>query len=204
MLTSKRRFMKSLFFALALFLSWVPQAQAETAKELLTTTLENLEQIVEANGGEAATSARRAKIRAAINPYFDFAEMSKRCLAQQWKTATLEQKKEFVAAFSDLLARTYIDKVELVRPGMVKIGEEKHFPATSSGVAKSLVKTMVTHKGSTFPIEYRMYNSGSAWKVYDVIVENIGLVSNYRTEFAGIIRKKGLEGLIADLKAKQS
>jgi phospholipid transport system substrate-binding protein len=130
--------------------------------------------------------------------------MSKRSLAKHWQEMDIDQKRDFVSAFSNLLARTYIDKIELIRKGMVEVVSNKDFPPTTSGVERASVKTMVTHKGEKFPIEYRLYRKGDEdWKVYDVIVENIGLVSNYRTEFSSIIRKKGISGLITDIKAKQ-
>jgi len=185
----------------------IATASAETtltAKQQISSTLETLVSIVEQNVGEEASATRRQKLRNAINPYFDFAEMSKRSLAKHWLEMDVDQKKDFVGAFSNLLARTYIDKIELIRRGMVEIVSNKDFPPTTSGVARASVKTMVTHKGETFPIEYRLYQKRDEdWKVYDVIVENIGLVSNYRTEFSSVIRKKGISGLITDIKAKQ-
>ena len=69
---------------------------------------------------------------------------------------------------------------------------------------KALVKTIVNYKGDTFPLDYRMLNRDGSWKVYDVVIENIGLVSNYRNEFAGIIRKKKFSGLMEMLKKKVS
>lgn len=161
------------------------------------TTLDGILKIVEALPGDENRDERRSKLREVINPRFDFEEMARRSLGANWKEATEAQQKEFVQIFSDLLARTYLSKIETVKPGMVKVDSESvEFP-------RAIVKTSVTNKGDTFPIDYKlMNNSGSSWKVYDVVIENIGLVSNYRNEFAGIIRKEKFDGLMTRLREK--
>ncbi|RIL09909.1 MAG: organic solvent tolerance ABC transporter substrate-binding protein, partial [Proteobacteria bacterium] len=139
---------------------------------------------------------RREKLRAVIQPRFDFQEMSKRSLGPYWNEATPAQRTEFVDVFSELLARTYLGRIETVRTGMVKIDNEAvDFP-------KAVVKTTVTLKGDAFPIDYKLQSTDGNWRVYDVVIENIGLVANYRNEFAGIIRKEKISGLISRLKDK--
>ncbi len=162
------------------------------------STIDEVVKVVEELPGEDKTAARREKLRLVINPRFDFAEMAKRSLGAAWNDCTPEEQGEFVKIFSNLLAKTYLERIENIKPGMVKFdGEESHPP-------KSVVKTSVQHKGDTFPIDYRLYNKDGEWKVYDVIIENIGLVSNYRNEFAGIIRKEKFSGLMEKLRAKGS
>ena len=162
----------------------------------IESTINQLVEIVEKYPGDNNKNARRSKLRDVIAPGFDFEEMSKRSLGTHWKNITETQQSEFVEVFSDLLASTYLARVEHIEKNMVTIDSEKIV------APKALVKTSVTHKGDVFPIHYKLINRGGAWKVYDVIIENIGLVANYRNEFAGIIRKEKFAGLITKLKNK--
>ncbi len=159
-------------------------------------TLDDVVHVVEEFPGDNNRKIRREKMREIIQPRFDFDEMAKRSLGTNWQIATPEQQTEFVKVFSDLLASTYLNKIETVKKGMVSIDSENvDFP-------KSVVKTTVKHKGDTFPIDYKLLNASGTWRVYDVVIENIGLVANYRNEFAGIIRKEKFEGLLERLREK--
>lgn len=165
-------------------------------KEKVKNTIDEIIKIVDSNSGAEKTSQRREKLRELINPVFDFEEMAKRSLGNNWKAATPEEQQEFTKVFSDLLAKTYLSKIETVKPGMVNVNSE------SVEQGRALVKTSVSHKGDTFPLDYKLQNESGSWKVYDVIIENIGLVANYRNEFAGIVRKDKISGLIQRLKDK--
>jgi phospholipid transport system substrate-binding protein len=173
-------------------------ANADTPpKEKVKTAIDEIIKIVESNSGDAQKDARREKLRELINPLFDFDEMAKRSLGINWKEATPEEQQEFTKVFSDLLARTYLSKIETVKPGMVAVNSE------TVDQGKAMVKTMVTHKGDTFPLDYKLQNTSGKWRVYDVVIENIGLVANYRNEFAGVVRKEKVAGLIQKLKDKK-
>ncbi|HMO01714.1 MAG TPA: ABC transporter substrate-binding protein [Oligoflexia bacterium] len=161
---------------------------------------EVLDRVIEINvafPGDNNRQARREKLRETINPYFDFVEMAKRSLGPIWKEISESERKEFTEVFSELLARTYLSKIELARPNMVEIGNQ------IIENEKALVRTKVTYKEDIFPIDYKLYSlNGDPWKVYDVIVENIGLISNYRNEFASIVRREKFSGLMEKLKNK--
>lgn len=159
-------------------------------------TINALVQVVEAFPGEDKLSQRRAKLREVITPKFDFREMAKRSLGAHWKERSDEERDEFVRLFSDLLAKIYLDRIENVRANMVKVNSE------SVKEASATVKTMVNYKDDEFPIDYKLLPVDGRWKVYDVLIENIGLVVNYRNEFAGIIRKEQFEGLLKRLREK--
>ena len=123
--------------------------------------------------------------------------MSRRSLGPNWNDISAEEQSEFTEVFSELLARTYLSKIETVKPGMVKVESESVDPP------KAVVKTVVLSKGDSFPIDYKlMVGSNGKWQVYDVVIENIGLVANYRNEFSGIIRKDKFSGLMERLRAK--
>lgn len=174
-------------------------ADVPSPKTELEGTLDAVIKVVEGLQGDKNTLKRRTELRKIINPRFDFEETAKRCLGSKWKDLSQSQQDEFVKLFSEMLVQTYISKIETVRSGMVKVlGEE----VQESG-NKAIVRTTAEIKGESVPIDYKLMLRGDTWRVYDVTVENIGLVANYRSEFAAIIRKEGIEGLLQRLRNKQ-
>jgi phospholipid transport system substrate-binding protein len=166
-------------------------------------TLDDVIAAVEQFKGEAHLAERREKLRSVIKPRFDFDEMARRSLGPEWSKRTASEQEEFVSVFSELLASTYLARVETVTSDMVSVDKEKvEMPSVPGDIAKAIVRTTVTNKGDTFPIDYRLQFVKGNWRVYDVIIENIGLVANYRNEFAGIIRREEFSGLMEKLRAK--
>ncbi len=145
------------------------------------------------------TTQRRAEIRKTVSQRFDFAEMAKRSLAQNWKKRTPEEQKEFVALYTDLLENTYITKVEKYQDEKIfYTGEKIEGPYAE-------VKTNVeTSKGIETPIEYRLMKEGNQWMAYDVVIEGVSLVNNYRNQFNSIIRSGGYDDLVKRLRAKSN
>lgn len=163
----------------------------------IKNTIDDILKVVAELPGKDNTVQRRAKLRDIIKPRFDFREMSQRCLGPAWSERTDAEREDFISVFSTLLANTYLSKIETIKPGMVIFNSE------TVEAPKALVRTSVkANNGDTFPIDYKLINEDGAWRVYDVIIENIGLVSNYRNEFAGIIRKEKFEGLMVKLREK--
>jgi phospholipid transport system substrate-binding protein len=186
----------SALVALTLSMSSLCLAETPSPKVEIKNTIDSIIATVQANPGDAAKAARREKLREIINPKFDFDEMSRRSLGSNWTEITPAEQKDFTTVFSELLARTYLSKIETVKPGMVKVeSEQVEGP-------KAVVKTVVLSQGDTFPIDYKMMYREGGWRVYDVVIENIGLVANYRNEFSGIIRKDKFSGLMEKLRAK--
>ncbi|MBF0505229.1 MAG: ABC transporter substrate-binding protein [Nitrospirae bacterium] len=144
------------------------------------------------------TKERRAAIRKVVSEHFDFEEMAKRSLAQYWRQRTPEERKEFVVLYADLLERTYIRKVESYSDEKITYGEE------SSDSVYAIVKTkIVTKRNVDIPVEYRMEKKSGNWVVYDVIIEGVSLVNNYRNQFNKIIVSGSYEELVKRLKKKQ-
>lgn len=144
------------------------------------------------------TAERRAAIRKAVDETFDFEEMAKRSLAIHWKDRTPEERKEFVPLFTDLLERSYIKKIEGYSD------EEVIYVSETVEAEYASVKTkIVTKKKTEIPIEYRLYRKDTKWEVYDVIIEGVSLVNNYRTQFNKIIRTQSYPELVKRLKNKQ-
>jgi phospholipid transport system substrate-binding protein len=144
------------------------------------------------------TAERRAAIRKVVDERFDFEEMAKRSLGIHWKDRTISEKKEFVPLFTDLLERTYIDKIEsYTDEEIVYIGE------VVEGEYASVKTKIVTKKNVEIPIEYRLFKKNAKWEVYDVIIEGVSLINNYRTQFNKIIRTQSYPELVRRLKNKQ-
>jgi phospholipid transport system substrate-binding protein len=147
------------------------------------------------------TKERRSKIRQAVFQRFGFEEMAQRALAQHWRKLTPAQKQEFVALFSDLLERSYIDKIESFS------GAEQQVRYTKETVDKdghAAVQTEIGNKrDANVDVEYRLLQRNNNWEVYDVIIEGVSLVNNYRTQFNNVISQESYEALVKKLKLKQ-
>lgn len=193
------RLVAFLVIAGGLLVSSASQAHGDAApspKVELTKTIDGIIEVAGKYPGDDQKTIRREKLRELINPKFNFTEMSRRSLGANWNEITPAEQKDFTAVFSELLARTYLSKIETVKPGMVKVESE------SVEMPRATVKTSVISKGDTFPIEYRLAFTDGRWQVYDVVIENIGLIGNYRNEFSGIIRKEKFSGLMERLRKK--
>lgn len=140
---------------------------------------------------------RRANIRQAVIKRFDFEEMAKRSLAAHWKDRTPAEQKEFVALYSDLLENTYIKKIERYENQKVVYSDEK------LDGDYAVVKTkIIDKKGLGIPVEYRILRKKDKWEVYDIIIEGVSLVNNYRTQFTQIIRSSSYNDLVKRLRDK--
>lgn len=133
-----------------------------------------------------------------VLPYFDFRRMSQWVLGKNWRKATAEQRERFVVQFRQLLVRTY-------GTALSEYADEKiiYLPfMEKSGARTVTVRTEIEQGGSTIPISYSMYNSQDGWKVYDVAISGVSLVTNYRSTFGNIIRGEGMDSLIRQLEEK--
>lgn len=147
---------------------------------------------------EARTAERRRRIRAVVNQIFDFTEISQRGLGRHWQARTPAEREQFVALFGDLLENAYITKIESYS------GEKIQYPGDVIDGDLAVVKTRIVTKQETeIPIDYRMFLNGGRWAVYDVSIEGISLIGNYRTQFNAVIQRSGYPDLVAKLKAKQ-
>lgn len=140
---------------------------------------------------------RRASIRQTIVKRFDFEEMAKRSLAAHWKDRTPAEQKEFVALYSDLLENTYIRKIERYENEKVVYYDER-----IDGDYAAVKTKIVDNKGLSIPVEYRILRKKDKWEVYDIIVEGVSLVNNYRTQFTQIIRSSSYNELVKRVRGK--
>ncbi len=142
---------------------------------------------------------RRVAVRKIANEIFDFSETAKRSLGRHWLGRTPAEQAEFVQVFTDLLERSYISKVELYG------GEKMQYvsDAIENGDQAKVQTKLMTKQGGEIPIEYRMHKKGDRWLVYDVVIEGVSLVSNYRTQFNKIIQTSSFQELVKKMKSKQ-
>jgi len=147
---------------------------------------------------EGKAKDRRVAVRKIANDIFDFGETARRSLGRHWQPRTPTERDEFVQLFSDLLERSYISRVELYG------GEKIQYLGDSSEGDQAKVQTkLLTKGGSEIPIEYRMHRKGDRWLVYDVIIEGVSLIANYRTQFNKIIQTSSYQELVRKMKTKQ-
>jgi phospholipid transport system substrate-binding protein len=147
---------------------------------------------------EGKSKDRRTAVRRIANDIFDFGETARRSLGRHWQPRTPTERDEFVQLFSDLLERSYISRVELYG------GEKIQYLGDSIEGDQAKVQTkLLTKSGSEIPIEYRMHRKGDRWLVYDVIIEGVSLIANYRTQFNKIIQTSSYQELVRKMKTKQ-
>jgi phospholipid transport system substrate-binding protein len=143
---------------------------------------------------------RRAAIRTIAQEIFDFRELSQRALARHWQARTPAERDEFVQLFADLLERSYIGKIEMFSGG----DRIQYTGEMLDGEQLAVVRTrIVTKNGTEIPVDYRMHRVGGSWLVYDVAIEGVSLVANYRAQFNKIIQRNSFQQLIAQLAAKR-
>ena len=147
--------------------------------------------------GEAGKKVKREKIRGVSENMFDYSELSRRTLGQNWNKLNAGQQKEFMGLYKRLLENAYADKI------ITYTDEKVVFSKDSSLTEKTAeVQTTIMTKKADIPINYRVILKGSEWKVYDVVIEGVSLVSNYRNQFSEILSSKPPDGLIDTLRKK--
>jgi phospholipid transport system substrate-binding protein len=140
---------------------------------------------------------RRELLRSVISARFDFAEMARRSLGAEWRRLTPSQQQQFVEIFTDLLRDAYVENIESYK------GEKVNYTREVQEEQFAVVQTILrSPEGSEYSIEYRLHLVNKEWKVYDVVIENVSIVNNYRSQFARVINKSSFEGLIRAMKEK--
>ncbi len=147
---------------------------------------------------EGRTAERRATIRVIANEIFDFTEISQRALGRHWQARTPAEREEFVRLFGDLLERSYITKIEGYSGERILYTGE-----VADGDFVTVRTRIVTRQGGEVPVDYKMLRQGERWRAYDVSIEGVSLVANYRTQFNSIISRSTYQELVARLRAKQ-
>jgi len=147
----------------------------------------------------AKKAEQREKFWAVVKPVFDFEELSKRTLARNWRKFNAAQKKAFTEVFSELLGNIYVDRIQGgYNDETIEFGDQiKH-----ESRPLAIVKTVIVSARNRIPVDYSMIQKDGTWRVYDVKVEGVSLVKNYRSQFREMLSKESPDQLIERLKEK--
>ena len=140
---------------------------------------------------------RRASVRKIAAEAFDVNESARRALGPHWQQRTPAEREEFVQLFGELLERTYIAQIDLYSGERLRFTEEK-----LDGDLAIVRAKLVTKQGTEVPVEARMNRKGERWLIYDVAIENVSLISNYRSQFDRIIRQNSYPELVKRLRSR--
>lgn len=168
-----------------------PVAFAATPTE---TVREAVDAVIKVLRNDALDREQRwTEIGRVIDARFDFRSMSQSVLATNWRTATAEEKRRFVEFFSQYLEETYRSKIEAYTDQRVE------YIAEQVRKDRAIVDTEIVTSANRIPVTYRLKNNDGEWFAYDVVIEGVSLVSNYRNTFNAIVKSEGMEGLLTDL-----
>lgn len=140
--------------------------------------------------------ARWSKISALIYEGFDFRSMSQSVLSTHWQRATEEERKKFTEFFSQYIEATYRDKIEAYTDQQIIYKDE-----VLRG-DRGVVNTVILAGGIEIPVSYKLKKNENSWYAYDVVVEGVSLVANYRSTFAAIVKNEGMQGLLSDIQRR--
>lgn len=197
-----RRYQKTILAitAAAVLNSALPnRAEAGVPTEQVRQTADQVLQVLQDSRAKATgnTSQRRAQLRQILANRFDFTEMAKRSLGANWQKASSSEQQQFVRLFTDLLESSYIGQIEGYAGEKIIYGRE----AVEQNQADVETK-IVTKKSEEVSVVYKLKADGGDWKVYDVVIENVSLVNNFRTQFNRVLAKGSFAELINKLAAK--
>ena len=174
---------------------------SQAAQDLVVKSTEDLLKVLRANQDKVAADSRYIEtlIEEYVVPNLDFIAMTKLAVAHHWRSATTEQKKKLIGEFKQLLLRTYGKSLTEYS------GEEIIFLPYRPGSKedRAVVRSEFhTKNGQAVPVSFKLRDVDDSWKIYDIAIDGISLVTNYRTSFSTEIQKSGIDGLIASLQNK--
>lgn len=182
------------WLAALLYIGVAPAASALTPTE---TVQEAVGQVLDILRRDGLTREQRwNEIGRVINARFDFRSMSQSVLSTNWRAATAEEKRQFVEFFSQYLEDTYRNKIEAYTDQRVE------YVAEQVRKDRAVVDTEIVTDQARIPVTYRLKNNDGEWFAYDVVIEGVSLVSNYRNTFSAILKAEGMDGLLTDLEGR--
>ena len=157
----------------------------------------NADEVLNVVRSQREGATRRTEMRRIGTRLFDFEETAKRALGPHWQQRAPAERAEFVTLFRDLLEAAYVGKIEKYE------GEKIAYVGEAVEGDQATVKTrVVTKQGTEIPVDYRMLRESGDWRVYDVVIEGVSFVGNYRTQFNKIIQTSSYQDLVKRLRAK--
>ncbi|MCZ6894328.1 MAG: ABC transporter substrate-binding protein [Gammaproteobacteria bacterium] len=189
-----------MFTVLLALCSVIPTAtlaaeDVQTPLQVVTKTVDGV--IAVLAQGETSENTKKRQVKNIIGQHFDFVAMSNRVLATNWSKATKEQRARFTGLFRELLSNTYWRKISGFSNEKVEyLGERMRSDKLAT------VNTVIKTDSVDIPVDYKLYRKGDTWMAYDIVIEQVSLVRNYRGSFQNIVRDVGIDGLISQLETK--
>lgn len=198
MVHTRLRFMLQAFFTLVILLSSSRQVFAGPPTEEIRAAVNQGVEILK--GAKLDDGRQRAEVinrlRVIVYPLFDFREMAKRSLGSHWRRISPQQQDEFVTSFTELLEKSYADKIDLYD------GQKVAYAGETIDRDFAVVNTKLIGKNQSFSVDYKLQLVDGKWKIYDVVAENISLVNNYRSQFNRILTNSSFDDLIQMIRSK--
>jgi phospholipid transport system substrate-binding protein len=183
----------------AFVVSVATPAVAGAPTEQLKQRVDQVIKVVDDPALAGKTAERHAAVRKIAEEIFDYPDTARRALGPHWNARSPQEREEFVQLFADLLDRAYVGKIDLYQ------GEKVSYVGETVDGDQTTVKTrIVTKRGSEVPVDYRMQLKNGRWLVYDVIIEGVSLVSNYRNQFNKVVQTESYQSLVQKLRAKET
>lgn len=191
--------MKRILLSLVVGLSCVTaQAEIQAPDAMIKDVAQEVIVIIKQDAGSKADNQKKilALVDARVLPNFDFTHMTQLAVGRYWRQATPEQQKALVAEFRNMLVRTYANALSMYRDQKIEVRPVK----MNAGDKEVVVNTrIIKSSGQPTLVDYKMEKEADGWKVYDVVIEAVSLVTNYRGQFATTIQQSGIDGLIKEL-----
>jgi phospholipid transport system substrate-binding protein len=181
-----------------LFLTFVPNAAAGSAKEQLQGTIDRVIEVLRTIQSPEDIEKNRKPLRQILLTRFDFAAMAEKSLGNRWNNMEGKEE-EFVSAFTDFVEHSYMSTLGSYRGEKVVYDHDR-----ASGESAEVDTRVVGGQGSPIKIGYKLHLTDGQWMVYDAVVDDVGLVANYRSQFARILQTASMGTLIQNLRAKGS
>jgi phospholipid transport system substrate-binding protein len=182
--------------AMGLVLAAATAAVAGAPTEQVRQYTDHVQRILD--DGSLGQTDKREAVRKVAEQVFDVNETAKRALGPHWNKRTPSEQEEFVQLFADLLERTYIAKIDLYGGEKLQYTNE-----TVDGEYASVKAKVLTKQKAEVPVEAKMIRRGNRWLIYDITIENVSLIGNYRSQFDRIIRTSSYQDLVKRLKTKR-
>lgn len=187
------RLLPAAMFATALLVSATTHAAAESAEDVVNGTIDLV--LAALVNQDLQGDERRKVVTGIISERFSFYDMAQRIIATRWSETNEQQRERFVTLFQQILANTFWDKLSTYAGHPVRVSQSSH------GNRFATVSTIITTATTEIPVDYKLLRNRRAkkWLAYDVVIENVSLVQNYRTSYLTIMDDVGIDGLLAKM-----
>jgi phospholipid transport system substrate-binding protein len=198
MMSAKYRYLNFGLIVSMLFLTFAPNAAAETAKEQLQGTMNRVIEVLRTIRGPEDIERNRNSLRQILLTRFDFAAMAQKSLGNRWKDLNGKEE-EFVSVFTDFVEHSYMSTLGSYRGEKVVYDRDR-----ANGESAEVDTRVVGGQGNPIKIEYKLHLTDGQWMVYDAVIDDVSLIGNYRSQFARVLQTASLGELIQNLRGKAS